>query len=129
MIIKVKSPLKIGASFHLKETPASQPKASQTTNDVVRGNTQAAKNEAATRPIPNNVSAYSPAKGANARAASCAVSTEIPCGNKTVPVVTIINHATARATTEPVIASTRPLNKSLFKSEAFAPLPFSTTLL
>lgn len=128
-IIAVKSPLKVGASLHLKSTPASQPKASQTTKDVVSGKTQAAKKDAATNPTPKRISAYSPAKGANARAASSAVSTLIPCGNNTVPVVTIINHATASATTEPEIASTRPLKRSFLRSEALAPLPFSTTLL
>ena len=56
-IITVSSVLKVGASFHLKLTPASQPNASQTTNDVVSGNTHAAKNEAATRPIPNKIRA------------------------------------------------------------------------
>lgn len=78
IIMKVNKNLNVGASFHLNETPASQPKASQTTKAVVSGNTQAAKNDAATKPTPNNISAYSPAKGANALAASCAVSTVIP---------------------------------------------------
>ena len=56
-IITVSNVLKVGASFHSKSTPASQPNASQTTNEVVRGNTHAAKNEAATRPIPNKIRA------------------------------------------------------------------------
>ena len=72
-IIKDNKDLKIGASFHLKSTPASHPKASQTTKEVVSGKTHAAKKEAAINPIPNNISAYSPAKGANAFAASSAL--------------------------------------------------------
>ena len=56
-IIIVSKVLKVGASFHLKSTPASHPKASQTTNEVVSGSTHAAKNEAATSPTPNKISA------------------------------------------------------------------------
>lgn len=77
-MINVSKPLKIGASRHVKDTPASQPKASQTTKEVVNGNTQAAKNEAATKPTPNKILAYSPAKGAKAHAAFSAVSTVMP---------------------------------------------------
>lgn len=56
-IITVSRVLNVGASFHVKSTPASHPKASQTTKEVVKGSTQAAKNDAATRPTPNRISA------------------------------------------------------------------------
>ena len=49
--------LNVGASRHLKETPASQPKASQMTNAVVSGSTQAAKNDAAMSPTAKSASA------------------------------------------------------------------------
>lgn len=56
-ITKVKIPLKIGASFHVKETPASHPKASQITNAVVSGRTHAANKLAATNPAAKRASA------------------------------------------------------------------------
>ena len=56
-ITKVKMDLNVGASRHLKETPASQPKASQMTNAVVSGSTQAAKNDAAMSPTAKSASA------------------------------------------------------------------------
>ena len=56
-ITNVKMLLNSGASFHLNETPASQPNASQMTNDVVSGSTQAAKNDAAISPMANSASA------------------------------------------------------------------------
>ena len=69
----VKMLLNSGASFHLKDTPASQPNASQMTNAVVSGSTHAAKNDAAIRPMANRASAYLPANGASAAAASAAL--------------------------------------------------------
>ena len=77
---EVKMPLNMGASFHVKSTPASQPNASQITNDVVSGSTHAARKLAAVRPAANRICAYSPANGASAVAASCAESIEMPCG-------------------------------------------------
>ena len=77
-ITNVNMLLNRGASFHLNETPASQPNASQMTNEVVSGSTHAAKNEAAISPMANRASAYWPAKGANARAASAALSISMP---------------------------------------------------
>ena len=62
-IVNVKMPLKSGASFQVKFTPASQPNASQMTNEVVRGSTQAASKLAATSPMAKSASAYGPAKG------------------------------------------------------------------
>ena len=56
-ITNVKMLLNSGASFHLNETPASQPKASQMTNAEVNGRTQAAKNDAAISPMANSASA------------------------------------------------------------------------
>ena len=56
-ITKVKIPLKIGASFQVKETPASQPNASQITKAVVKGRTQAASKLAATKPAAKSASA------------------------------------------------------------------------
>ena len=56
-ITKVKMPLKMGASFQVKETPASHPNASQITKAVVRGSTQAASKLAATKPAANSASA------------------------------------------------------------------------
>ncbi len=104
---KVKMPLNRGASFQLNETPASQPNASQITNEVVSGSTQAASKLAATRPMANRAFAYSPAKGSNAAAAASALSTSMPCGYSTVPVVTMMNQATMQPTTAPVTASMR----------------------
>ncbi len=103
----VKMPLKRGASFQVNETPASQPNASQITKAVVRGRTHAASKLAATRPMANSALAYWPAKGSSAAAAASALSTSMPCGNSTVPVVTMINHATIQPTTAPVTASMR----------------------
>ena len=80
MITNVKMLLNMGASRHLNDTPASQPNASQITKAVVRGRTQAARNEAATRPMAKSASAYCPANGARARAAASALSTSMPCG-------------------------------------------------
>ena len=56
-ITKVKMDLNVGASRHLKDTPASQPKASQMTNAVVSGSTQAARNDAAMSPTAKSASA------------------------------------------------------------------------
>ena len=56
-IVNVKMPLKSGASFQVKFTPASQPNASQMTNEVVSGSTHAARNDAATSPTANSASA------------------------------------------------------------------------
>ena len=57
-ITNVKMLLNRGASFHLNETPASHPNASQMTNDVVRGSTHAARNDAAISPMAKRASAY-----------------------------------------------------------------------
>ena len=56
-ITNVKMLLNSGASRHLNDTPASQPNASQITNDVVSGNTHAARNDAAMSPMANSASA------------------------------------------------------------------------
>ena len=80
MMTNVKMLLNMGASRHLNDTPASQPNASQMTKAVVRGRTQAARKEAATRPMAKSASAYCPANGASARAAASALSTSMPCG-------------------------------------------------
>lgn len=122
-ITNVKMPLKKGASFHLKETPASHPNASQITKAVVRGKTQAARRLAATKPTANKAPAYSPAKGASARAASAASVISMPSGKSTAPVVTMMNQATIQATTAPVTASI------FWKNKSFRVTPFSTTLL
>ena len=119
----VKMLLNSGASFHLKDTPASQPNASQMTNAVVSGSTHAAKNDAAIRPMANRASAYLPANGASAAAASAASLMTIPCGYSTVPVVTMMNHATKQAATVPETTSTFCVNSSS------GLMPFSTTLL
>ena len=56
-ITNVKMLLNSGASRHLNDTPASQPNASQMTNAVVSGSTQAARNDAAISPMANSASA------------------------------------------------------------------------
>ena len=60
--------------------------------------------------------------GASAAAAASALSTPTPCGNNTVPVVMMMNQATAQATIAPPMASMR----SGPSSSAVTPL--STTL-
>ena len=54
--------LNAGASFHLNDTPASQPNASQITKAVVSGRTHAARNDAATKPMANRAWRTAPRK-------------------------------------------------------------------
>ena len=70
------------------------------------GRTQAAKNEAPTRPAANMTIAYSPAKGTSALAASAAVSILVPSG-RTLAVVSTMNQAMVCETMAPEILSAR----------------------
>ena len=87
------------------------------------GSTHAARNEAPTRPIANRSDEYCPASGTSAFAASAAVLILIPAGNRTVPVVRMMNHVTISAAIAPDMLSTRWPGMSL------ASRFFSTTLL
>ena len=87
------------------------------------GMTQAARNEAPTRPAANMAEACCPASGTSACAASAASFTAMPAGKSTAPVVMMMNQVMISATMAPETLSARCPGMSL------ASRFFSTTLL
>ena len=80
MVMPVMMARYAGASFQLRSTPRSQPKASHTALAVMLGSTHAARNDAPARPAAKSAEAYWPASGTSACAASAALFTVTPAG-------------------------------------------------